>query len=186
MFGAFRVLQTAESRSRMVHAFMRKDIRFVPTPPAVVEAMLDLAAFGPDDCLYDLGCGDGLLVLAAARRGGRGVGLDIDGSLLTRARASALEQGLTSRTEFRKENIFEASIAEATVVSLYLGFSVNLALRPKLLTELAPGTRIVSHSYHMEGWRADSRIMVEAKWIYLWTVVEPSDLLLTYPPEISS
>ncbi len=141
-----------------------------------MEAMLDLAEFQPQDVLYDLGCGDGRLVLAAARRGGRAVGIDIDPSLVARSRASAREQGLDGLAEFRTGNIFEAKIREASVVTLYLGYEINLALRPKLLSELRPGTRLVSHSYDMEGWRAQRRITVDAKWIYLWTIKITQDL----------
>lgn len=132
--------------------------------------MLDLAAFTAQDCLLDLGCGDGRLVLAAAQRGGRAIGVDIDNSLLLRGQAAVAQQGLSGLVEFRHEDIFSAKVSEATVVALYLGWSINLALRPKLLAELPPGSRIVSHSYHMEGWKPDECIMVEDKWVYLWTV----------------
>jgi SAM-dependent methyltransferase len=158
------------TRSRMVPLPMKKNIRFVPTPDAVVEAMLSLANFGPDDVLYDLGCGDGRLVRAAARLGGRGVGIDIDESLLQRGREAAHSEGLSHLTEFRRENLFEANIQDATVVTLYLGYAINMALRPKLLSELSASTRLVSHSYDMEDWEAERHITVEAKWVYLWTV----------------
>lgn len=149
---------------------MKKDIRYVPSPLEVVEAMLDLADFRADDTLFDLGSGDGRLVLTAARRGGRGVGIDIDGSLVERSRKSAEEQGLTERAEFRQESFFDTDLRAASVVSLYLQHSVNLALRPKLLAELNPGTRLVSHSFDMDDWPAERRVTVQAKWIFLWTV----------------
>jgi cyclopropane fatty-acyl-phospholipid synthase-like methyltransferase len=151
---------------------VKKDIRYLPSPPTVVEAMLDLAGFGPKDVLYDLGSGDGRLVLAAARRGGRGVGIEIDSSLVTRSRLSAETQGLTGLAEFRQESFFAANLGDATVVTAYLFHSVNMALRPKLLAELRPGTRLVSHSFDMEDWEPDRRVTVDAKWLFLWTVPE--------------
>lgn len=155
---------------------MKKNIRYVPTPDAVVAAMLDLADFQPGEILYDLGCGDGRMVMEAARRGGSGVGVDIDPLLLERARARAANEGLDQRAEFRQQSLFEADISDANVVALYLTHATNLQLRPKLLAELRPGTRVVSHSFDMEGWIAKRRITVDAKWIFLWTVEASQDL----------
>jgi SAM-dependent methyltransferase len=149
---------------------LKKHIRYVPSPPAVVEAMLDLAGFAAGDVLYDLGSGDGRLVLAAARRGGRGVGIEIDPSLIARSRLQVECEGLSARTEFRRQSMFDAHLAEATVVTTYLTHSVNLALRPKLLAELRPGTRLVSHSFDMDDWPPVRHIEVEAKWLFLWIV----------------
>ena len=149
---------------------MKKDIRYVPTPPALVEAMLELADFGPADTLYDLGSGDGRLVLAAARLGGRGVGIEIDPTLILRSRAQADFQGLSDQVEFRQQSFFDADLGAASVVTAYLLHSVNLKLRPKLLRELASGTRLVSHSFDMDDWRPDRRITVDCKWLYLWIV----------------
>lgn len=149
---------------------MFKDIRFVPSPPAVVKAMLDLAEVGPGDVVFDLGCGDGRLVIAAARLGARAVGIDIDPGLIRRSQENARLAQQEARTEFRRGNLFEAELSEATVVVLYLLHSVNRRLLPKLRRELRPGTRLVSHSFEMGDWVAQRRITVEEKWIFLWTM----------------
>jgi len=147
-----------------------KDIRFVASPPAVVKAMLDLAEVGPGDVVFDLGCGDGRLVIAAARLGARAVGIDIDPGLIRRSQENARLAQQEARTEFRRGNMFEAELSEATVVLLYLLHSVNRRLLPKLRRELKPGTRLVSHSFEMGDWVAQRRITVEEKWIFLWTM----------------
>jgi cyclopropane fatty-acyl-phospholipid synthase-like methyltransferase len=147
---------------------LKKDIRYVPTPPLVVEAMLDLAKITPDDRLYDLGSGDGRLVLAAAARGTRSVGIDIDPSLVLRSQNSAREANLTHLAEFRCANLFSTDLSGVTVLTLYLREHINIALLPKLRAELAPGTRIVSHSFSMGDWEPLQRIEVDAKFVYLW------------------
>lgn len=149
---------------------MKKDIRFVASPPAVVHAMLDLARVGPGDLVFDLGSGDGRLSIAAARLGARSVGVDIDASLTTRSRENARLAGQQERTEFRTGNLFDADLQGATVVVLYLLHAVNRRLLPKLRRELSPGTRLVSHSFDMGEWSAERRITVQDKWIFLWTL----------------
>ncbi len=149
---------------------MKKDIRYVPTPHLVVDAMLSLADFGPSDTLYDLGSGDGRLVLAAARLGGRGVGIEIDGSLVERSRDQAQSEGLSHLVEFRQQSFFQADLRPASVVSAYLLHKVNLALRPKMLEELSSGSRLVSHSFDMDDWVPEQQITVECKWVFLWTI----------------
>ena len=149
---------------------MKKDIRFVASPPAVVDAMLDLARVGPGDLVFDLGSGDGRLSIAAARLGARSVGVDIDASLITRSRENARLAGQQERTEFRTGNLFDADLQGATVVVLYLLHAVNRQLLPKLRRELSPGTRLVSHSFDMGEWSAERRITVQDKWIFLWTL----------------
>jgi len=111
---------------------LKKDIRYVPTPAVVVETMLDLAALTAQDTLFDLGCGDGRLVIGAAGRGARAVGVDLDPSLIRRSQAHAIHAGLAHRTEFRLANFFHAPPSMATVITLYLLTSVNRALRPRL------------------------------------------------------
>lgn len=149
---------------------MKKEIRFVASPPAVVEGMLSLANVGPGDVVFGLGCGDGRLVLGAAERGARGVGIDIDPSLIARCRENAAAAGQSERTEFRTGNFFDADLTGATVVALYLLHAVNARLLPKLRKELPPGTRLVSHSFDMGDWPAQQRITVEEKWLFLWVV----------------
>ena len=149
---------------------MKKDIRFVPTPSAVVEGMLALARVGARDMVFDLGCGDGRLVIEAALLGARGVGIDIDTSLVERSRLRAAEAGVEATTEFRIGNFFEADLSGATVVVLYLLHAVNRILLPKLRRDLRPGTRIVSHSFDMGDWPAEQMMCVENKLLYLWTI----------------
>ena len=124
------------------------DVIFVPTPPEVVEAMLGLAKVGSSDLVYDLGCGDGDIVVAAARsRGARVVGVDLDPVRIRRARHNAALAGVTSRAVFMEQDLFATDVSQATVVALYLSPEVNARLAPKLMRELRPGTRIVSHDY---------------------------------------
>jgi trans-aconitate methyltransferase len=151
------------------------DVPYVPTPPVIVTEMLSLAGVRGDDVLYDLGSGDGRIVIAAAQRfGTRGVGYDIDPERVSEANANATQAGVTDRVRFVQGDIFEADIREATVVTLYLLPVVNLRLRPKLLRELKPGTRIVSHNFDMGDWTPEQTRRMEVEGIehtvYLWTV----------------
>lgn len=150
------------------------DVPFVPTPPEVVEEMLRIANLQPGDVLYDLGSGDGrIVILAAQRYGVRAVGIDINPERIAEARANARKAGVERLTTFRQGDLFEANIRPATVVTLYLLPSVNEKLRPKLLSELRPGTRIVSHAFDMEGWEPQEVFEVAGgRRIYLWVVPE--------------
>lgn len=148
---------------------MKKDIRYIPTPTAVVEAMLDLARLTPSDVLFDLGSGDGRIVIGAASRGARAVGIDLDPTLIRRSQDNAYRAGCSHRTEFRLGNFFLLDLGEATVITLYLLASVNRALRPRLLA-LRPGTRLISHSFGMDDWLPDSLTTVEHKELYHWTL----------------
>ena len=152
------------------------DVPFVPTPHEVVAEMLRLAGVQAGDVLYDLGCGDGRIVVEAARRYGvRAVGIDIDPRRIAESNANAVKAGLSGRVRFLEQNLFEADLREATVVTLYLLSSVNLRLRPKILTELKPGTRLVSHSFDMSEWRPDKTVVVttdrgDERDVHLWIV----------------
>jgi SAM-dependent methyltransferase len=147
------------------------DVPYVPTPPEVVEAMLKLGGVKKTDVVYDLGCGDGRIVVMAAQKfGARAVGVDINPERIKEAQANAKEAGVTGRVEFRQGSFFDADIKDATVVTLYLLSSINLKLRPKLLKDLKPGTRIVSHSFDMGDWKPDKEIEVSGRRIYLWHV----------------
>jgi SAM-dependent methyltransferase len=147
------------------------DVVYDPTPPAVVDAMLDLAAVKPGDRLYDLGSGDGRIVIAAAKRYGvHGVGLEVDSALIARANENAAREGVEALVQFRKEDIFTADYHDATVVTLFLGVELNLKLKPRLLTSLAPGTRVVSHEYDMGLWKPEVTRFIRGHRIYLWTV----------------
>lgn len=150
------------------------DVIYVPTPEAVVDAMLELAGVGPGDVLYDLGSGDGRIPIAAAKQHGiRAVGIDIDPVRIREANENAQAAGVTELVSFREEDLFQSDIGEASVVTLYLLQSLNVRLRPKLLAELKPGTRIVSHSFDMaDEWEPEQTRQVDSRMIYLWTVPE--------------
>jgi hypothetical protein len=137
------------------------DVMFVPTNIDVALGMLRLAGVGDSDVVYDLGSGDGRLVIAAAKSfGARGVGIDIDPSLVADATRNADTAGVADRVTFRKADLFQTDLGGATVVTLYLTPSLNLRLRPKLFKELAPGARVVSNNFDMGDWPADSTIVV--------------------------
>jgi precorrin-6B methylase 2 len=157
----------------------RQDVPYVPTPRQVVDEMLRLADVREGDVLYDLGSGDGRIVVTAAREYGvRGVGIDINPDRIREAERNARQAGVEELTEFRQENLFEADIRRATVVTMYLLPSVNERLKPKLLTELRPGTRIVSHAFDIPGWEPERVVQVNDRTLYLWVVPEdPTPLL---------
>jgi len=149
------------------------DIHWEPSPPEVVTAMLKLAEVTERDVVYDLGCGDGRIVIAAAKEfGARGVGIDIDPERIEDSLKNAREAGVLDRVRFIEEDLFEADIHEATVVTLFLWPSVNLKLRPKLLRELRPGTRVVSYIHDMGDWPPEKTISVNGRPIYLWRIPE--------------
>jgi SAM-dependent methyltransferase len=157
----------------LLQAASASDVPFVPTPDAVVARMLTLAKVGPKDVVYDLGSGDGRIVITAARKhGARGVGIDIDPERIKEARANARKAGVAGRVEFREGDLFKADISAASVVTLYLLPSVNLQLRPKLLSELKPGTRIVSHGFDMGDWQPAATAKVGGSTVYYWVVPE--------------
>ncbi len=135
----------------------KPEVPYVPTPEEVVEEMLRIAHVGENDVLYDLGCGDGRIVITAAKKFGcRGVGIDIDPQRIKESRENAIKEGVSKRVQFYQMDLFEADISEATVVTLYLLSKVNLRLRPKLFKELNPGTRVVSHAFNMGNWEPDT------------------------------
>jgi SAM-dependent methyltransferase len=151
--------------------FREPDVRYVPSPHKVVRAMLRLAKVRPGDLVYDLGSGDGRIPIAAARDfGARGVGIDIDPIRIAEAEANARKAGVADRVVFRNEDLFEADFREADVVTLFLQRDLNLRLRPRLLAELAPGTRIVSYWHDMGDWKPERRVQAGDAWLYLWTV----------------
>ena len=149
----------------------RPDVIYVPTPYEVVDQMLRLARVKKGDVLYDLGSGDGRIPVTAAKEYGvRAVGIDIDPRRIEEARENARKNGVTDLVEFRQENLFETDFKEASVVTLYLLPDLNLRLRPRLLAELKPGTRIVSHQFDMGDWKPEKTMELEGRTIYLWTV----------------
>lgn len=151
----------------------RGDVPYVPTPPEVVDAMLKLGGVKQGDVLYDLGCGDGRIVVTAAKKyGARGTGIDINPERIKEAEENARNEGVTNRVRFLEKNLFEADFHDATVVTLYLLPDVNLRLRPRLLAQLKPGTRIVSHSFDMGDWKPDKTIQMDHRKLLLWVVTE--------------
>jgi precorrin-6B methylase 2 len=147
------------------------DVIYVPTPQEVVEGMLKLARVTRNDVVYDLGCGDGRIVVTAARQfGARAVGIDIDPIRIREATENVRVAGMAERVRLIEGDLFEQDISEATVVTLYLLSRLNLKLRPKLLKELRPGTRIVSHAFDMDDWKPQRMENVGSSTIYLWTV----------------
>jgi len=153
------------------------DVGYVPTPLHVVKEILSLGNVGPDDFLIDLGSGDGRIVIVAAKKyGTRGLGVDLNTKLVELSRKYARDNGVSDRTTFIVQNIFSTDISRASVVTMYLLPDVNLKLRPKLIKELKPGTRLVSYNYHLGDWRPDETIFIEKLTadddaiIYLWII----------------
>lgn len=150
----------------------KSDVPYVPTPEEVVAEMLKLADVSKSDVVYDLGCGDGRIIIAAAKAGARGVGVDIDPDRIRDSKENAEKAGVTDRVKFIEGDLFEADISKATVVTLYLLPEVNLRLRPKLLRELKPGTRIVSHNYDLGDWKPEKTVRLGDRILYYWVVPE--------------
>ena len=147
------------------------DVIFVPTPQEVVDAMLKLANVKAGDVIYDLGCGDGRIVITAVQRyGARGIGIDIDPQRIKEATANAQKAGVSDRVKFMQADLFETNVSEANVVTLYLLPSLNLKLRPKLMKELRAGSRVVSHAFDMGDWKPEQEQDVNGRHIYLWTI----------------
>ncbi len=149
----------------------KPDIIYAPTPDEVIDAMFAMAGLKDGDVIYDLGSGDGRILIAAAHRFDvRAVGIEIDPRLIVQARANAKAAGVADKVSFRQENIFTAAFHDATVITLYLIESLNKRLLPRFLAELKPGTRIVSHSFRMGDWQPERAEMVKGRMVYLWTV----------------
>ena len=156
------------------------DVPYVPTTEAAVQEMLKLAGVKKSDVVYDLGCGDGRIVIAAAKNfGARGVGIDINPVRIAEAKENARTAGVEKLVRFEENDLFLADIHEATVVTLFLLPQINLKLRPKLLQDLKPGTRIVSNTFDMDDWKAEKEVTVGgddadyeplSRKLYLWTV----------------
>jgi SAM-dependent methyltransferase len=147
------------------------DVIFVPTPNDVVNKMLELAQVTAKDVVYDLGCGDGRIVITAAQRYGcRGVGIDIDPERIREATENVQKGKVADKVKFIQGDLFEADISEATVVTLYLLTELNLKLRPKLMKDLRPGTRVVSHAFSMGDWKPERTETVNGASVYLWRI----------------
>jgi 23S rRNA G2445 N2-methylase RlmL len=149
------------------------DVIYVPTPYEVVDEMLRLANVKKGDVLYDLGSGDGRIPVTAAKRFGiRAVGIDIDPQRIKEANENARKNGVSKLVTFKQEDLFKTQFRDATVVTLYLLPDLNVKLRPRLLAELRPGTRIVSHQFDMGTWQPDKKVELNGRSVYLWIVPE--------------
>jgi SAM-dependent methyltransferase len=147
------------------------DIHYVPTSNGVADAMLKLAKTTSSDVVYDLGSGDGRIVIRAAKNfGARGVGVEIDPELIKDAAKNAAKAGVSDRVTFRQEDLFKTDLSDATVVTLYLSNSINMRLRGILERQLKPGTRVVSHRFTFGDWKPEVEQHLEGTSIYLWTI----------------
>ena len=147
------------------------DVVYVPTPPEVVDKMLELAKVGKNDILYDLGSGDGRIPITAAKRfGTQGIGIDIDPERIKEANANAQKEDVTDKVKFLQQDLFKTDFSKATVVTLYLLPELNVKLRSQLFQQLKPGTRIVSHAFDMGDWKPEQTVNVNGKTVYYWTI----------------
>ena len=148
----------------------KKIVPFVPSPQVVVDKMVELAGVKKGDVVYDLGSGDGRIVITAAKKGARAVGFEIDPELVGESRANIKKAGVQDLAEIRNQDILTVDLSPASVVTMYLLPDVNLKLKPNLLSQLKPGSRVVSHSFDMGDWKPDRIERVEGRTIYLWTI----------------
>src|SRR5450759_927917 len=179
--GAHAQSTTSSGGPDLLSPILGEEVPYIRTPQLVVDKMLDLAEVGPDDFLIDLGSGDGRIVITAAqKRGARGFGVELDPSLVEASNEAARKAGVADRARFFARDLFDTDIREASVLTVYLLPEVNLRLRPRLLAQLKPGTRVVSHDWDMGEWRPDAEAVLEglakpvmpvqASTVYLWIV----------------
>lgn len=173
-FTIFAVLAVAVAVAlgQVLSRMGKGDVRYEPSPPAVVDRMLEMGHASRAEVMYDLGSGDGRFVIAAARDFGveRAIGVEIDTELIARSRANAEEAGVTDQTRFVESDLFEYDFSDADLVTLFLLPRLNVRLRPRLLAELEPGTRVVSHLHDMGNWRPDASARVEGHKVHLWVI----------------
>ena len=173
--GACSVLPAPKSEEASIGTTYTAAVPYVPTRPEIVDAMLELGEIGPKDNVYDLGCGDGRILIAAAKRfGASGLGVDIQNDVIAMAEAQAQWEGVSNRVKFALRDLFDLDLRPATVVMLYLSVEINIRLRPKFLAELRPGSRIVSNRFDMANlWRPNRTIVAAGTPIHLWRVGVP-------------
>ena len=164
----------AEAQKEATRPSRKLDVWYVPTTPEVIDRMLSMAHVGPLDVVYDLGCGDGRIVIAASKKyGARAIGVDLDPARIREARANAKAAGVDKFVTFKVGDMFETDLRDATVVTLYLLPKLNQRLKPKLFAELKPGARVVSHDWDMgKDWPADDYVKLGNDGIYLWVMPE--------------
>ena len=161
----------AQTRFAQARPEPKLDVVYVPTPQPLVDRMLVMAEVKPTDFVMDLGCGDGRMIVTAAKTyGTRGYGVDINPERIEEANANARSAGVADKVKFEVANLFEQSMAKADVLTMYLLSEINLKLRPKILAEMKPGSRVVSHAFSMGQWEPDAKDMIEGKQAYLWYV----------------
>jgi precorrin-6B methylase 2 len=148
----------------------KKIVPFVPTPQEVVDKMIELGGVKKGDTVYDLGSGDGRIVITAAKKGARAVGFEIDPDLLKESRENIKKAGVQDLAEIRQQDILTVDLSAANVVTMYLLPDVNMKLRPNVLSQMKPGSRVVSHAFDMGDWKPDKTERVNGRTIYLWTV----------------
>ena len=148
----------------------KKIVPFVPTPQEVVDKMVELAGVKKGDLVYDLGSGDGRIVITAAKKGAKAVGYEIDGDLVKQSRDNIRKASVQELAEIRQQDILTVDLSAASVVTMYLLPDVNLQLKPKILSQLKPGSRVVSHAFDMGDWKPDRTERVEGRTVYLWTI----------------
>jgi SAM-dependent methyltransferase len=167
-----RAQSTAQEQPSSGKQLRSPDVVFVPTPYEAVDAMLKVAKVGKSDVVYDLGSGDGRIPIMAVQKynAARAIGIDINPERIKEAEANLKAAGVGDRVRFLNEDLFEANISEATVVTLYLLPSLNLKLLPKLLADLKPGTRIVSHSFNMGSWQPQQTLNAGGSTVYFWII----------------
>jgi hypothetical protein len=148
----------------------KKIVPFVPTPQEVVDKMIELGGVKKGDTHFDLGSGDGRIVITAAKKGARAVGFEIDPDLVKESRENIKKAGVENLAEIRQQDILTVDLSPASVVTMYLLPDVNLKLRPNVLSQMKPGSRIVSHAFDMGDWKPDKTERVNGRTIYLWIV----------------
>ena len=148
----------------------KKIVPFVPSPQEVVDKMIELAGVKKGDVVYDMGSGDGRIVIAAAKKGARAVGFEIDGDLVKESRENIRKAGVQNLAEIRQQDILTVNFSQASVVTMYLLPDVNLKLKPNLLKQLKPGSRVVSQSFDMGDWKPDKVEQVDGRTVRLWTI----------------
>lgn len=167
----FIIICTFSSVSAQQKAASIPDVVYVPTQQKIVEAMLLLANVSKADTVYDLGCGDGRIVISAAKQfGANGICIELDSNLIKIAQENARQAEVSDKIRFVEADLFKTDFSGATVIMLYLSPGVNLKLRPYLLKKLKPGTRIISHDFDMGEWKADKVVSIDETTLYLWTV----------------
>lgn len=149
------------------------DVPYVPTPQEVVDGMLELADVKKGEVVYDLGCGDGRIVITAAKKfGATGIGVDLNPERIEEANANSVEAKVTDKVTFHEGDLFNFDFSKADVLTLYLLPDVNLKLKPKILAEMKPGSRVVSHAFNMGDWEPDKSTTIDGRNVYLWVIPE--------------